>query len=107
MTCAPDTGLARLSYDQARYLLDAATATDGPGTGWDLHELRHSGLTHLGESGVPAAPSIPPTSRESRSAQPIRRLERQGRLPHIGPLDMRWIWLVPPALVVFLLLVLF
>ncbi len=46
----PDTGYARLSYDQARDLLDAATATDGPGTGWDLHELRHSGLTHLGES---------------------------------------------------------
>ncbi|MEU2038902.1 hypothetical protein [Nocardia niwae] len=33
-------------------LLDAATATDGPGTGWDLHELRHSGLTHLGEAGA-------------------------------------------------------
>ncbi|GGK98071.1 site-specific integrase [Nocardia jinanensis] len=48
----PDTGLARLSYDQARNLLDAATALDGPGTGWDLHELRHSGLTHLGESGA-------------------------------------------------------
>ncbi|MGW5754424.1 tyrosine-type recombinase/integrase [Nocardia rhamnosiphila] len=46
----PDTGLARLSYDQARDLLDAAT--DGPGTGWDLHELRHSGLPHLGESGA-------------------------------------------------------
>ncbi|MEU4711675.1 tyrosine-type recombinase/integrase [Nocardia salmonicida] len=46
----PDTGLARLSYDQARDLLDAAT--DRPGTGWDLHELRHSGLTHLGESGA-------------------------------------------------------
>ncbi|QDQ92529.1 site-specific integrase [Rhodococcus sp. WB9] len=48
----PDTGLARLSYDQARDLLDAATAPDGRGTGWDLHELRHSGLTHLGESGA-------------------------------------------------------
>ncbi|WP_433634695.1 hypothetical protein [Nocardia sp. CA-120079] len=48
----PDTGLARLSNDQARDLLDAATAPDGPGTGWDLHELRHSGLMHLGESGA-------------------------------------------------------
>ncbi|MGY1898590.1 hypothetical protein [Nocardia gipuzkoensis] len=46
----PDTGLARLSDDRARDLLDAATATSGPGNGWDLHELRHSGLTHLGES---------------------------------------------------------
>ncbi|GES40019.1 putative recombinase [Rhodococcus aetherivorans] len=33
-------------------MLDAATATNGPGTGWDLHELRHSGLTHLGEAGA-------------------------------------------------------
>ncbi|WP_280181378.1 tyrosine-type recombinase/integrase [Nocardia farcinica] len=48
----PTTGLSRLSYDQARDLLDAATAHDGPGTGWNLHELRHSGLTHLGESGA-------------------------------------------------------
>jgi integrase/recombinase XerC len=48
----PDTGLARLSYDQARDLLDDATAIEGTGTGWDLHELRHSGLTHLGESGA-------------------------------------------------------
>ncbi|MEV4127216.1 hypothetical protein [Nocardia sp. NPDC049707] len=40
----PDTGRARLSYDQARDLLDAATATAGPGTRWDLHELRHSSL---------------------------------------------------------------
>ncbi len=48
----PDTGLARLSYGQARAILDAVTATSGPGTGWDLHELRHSGLTHLGEAGA-------------------------------------------------------
>ncbi|MEU5760074.1 site-specific integrase [Nocardia sp. NPDC047648] len=48
----PNTGLARLFYDQARDLLDAATSVDGPGTGWVLHELRHSGLTHLGESGA-------------------------------------------------------
>jgi integrase len=55
----PDTGLARLSYGQARALLDAATAANGPGTGWDLHELRHSGLTHLGEAcrDVPRSPT--------------------------------------------------
>jgi hypothetical protein len=28
------------------------TATGGPGTGWNPHELRHSGLTHLGEAGA-------------------------------------------------------
>ncbi|EYT81610.1 recombinase [Streptomyces sp. Tu 6176] len=48
----PDTGLARLSYGQARALLDQHTAYAGPGTGWDLHEYRHSGLTHLGEQGA-------------------------------------------------------
>lgn len=34
----PDTGFARLSYGQARALLDEHTAVRGPGTGWDLHE---------------------------------------------------------------------
>lgn len=48
----PDTGLARLSYGQARALLDEHTAVRGPGTGWDLHEYRHSALTHLGEQGT-------------------------------------------------------
>lgn len=48
----PDTGLARLSYGQARALLDEHTALRGPGTGWDLHEHRHSSLTHLGEQGA-------------------------------------------------------
>jgi integrase len=48
----PDTGFARLSYGQARALLDQHTAARGPGTGWDLHEYRHSSLTHLGEQGA-------------------------------------------------------
>jgi integrase/recombinase XerC len=48
----PDTGFARLSYGQARALLDEHTAVRGPGTGWDLHEYRHSSLTHLGEAGT-------------------------------------------------------
>ena len=47
----PDTGLARLSYGQARALLDEQGALHRPGTGWDLHEYRHSALTHLGEQG--------------------------------------------------------
>jgi integrase/recombinase XerC len=34
-------------------LLDHHTAAgEVPGTGWDLHEWRHSGLTHLGEAGA-------------------------------------------------------
>ncbi|MFE3558548.1 tyrosine-type recombinase/integrase [Streptomyces sp. NPDC059193] len=47
----PDTGFAQLSYGQARAPLDEHTAVRGPGTGWDLHEYRHSSLTHLGEQG--------------------------------------------------------
>jgi len=41
----PDTGHARLGYDRARILL-------GRYTGWDLHQLRHSAATHLGERNV-------------------------------------------------------
>lgn len=48
----PDTGLARLSYGQARALLDEHTVLRGPGTGWDLYEYRHSALTHLGEQAA-------------------------------------------------------
>ncbi|MEE1766734.1 site-specific integrase [Streptomyces sp. JV185] len=48
----PDTGFARLSYGQARALLDHHTAVRGAGAGWDLHEYRHSALTHLGEQGA-------------------------------------------------------
>lgn len=41
------------AYGQARALLDSHTCVGGEaGTGWDLHELRHSARTHLGESGV-------------------------------------------------------
>ncbi len=50
---AADTGLVRLSYGQARMLLDEHTALGGTsGTGWDLHEWRHPGLTHPGEAGA-------------------------------------------------------
>ena len=48
----PETGRARLGYDRARVLLDRYT-TPGPGNpGWDLHQLRHSAATHLGEANV-------------------------------------------------------
>lgn len=42
----PTTGRARLGYDRARILFTTAT-------GWELHQLRHSAATHLGEAGVP------------------------------------------------------
>jgi integrase len=42
----PHTGRARLGYDRARVLLDQYA-------GLDLHQLRHSAATHLGEAEVP------------------------------------------------------
>ncbi|MBB5781944.1 tyrosine-type recombinase/integrase [Nonomuraea jabiensis] len=42
----PHTGRARLGYDRARVLLDKHA-------GLDLHQLRHSAATHLGEAEVP------------------------------------------------------
>ncbi|MFE9328489.1 hypothetical protein ACIHDR_46900 [Nocardia sp. NPDC052278] len=75
----PDTGHAGLSYDQARDLLDAATATAG--TGWDLHELRHSGLTHLGESGA--------SLLELMSKSRHRKVENLRRYFKPSPLAMR------------------
>ena len=42
----PHTGRARLGYDRARVLLEKHTRLD-------LHQLRHSVTTHLGEAEVP------------------------------------------------------
>ncbi|MET8029974.1 site-specific integrase [Streptomyces avermitilis] len=48
----PDTGLARLSYWAGPRAAGQAHCPTRPGTGWDLHEYRHSALTHLGEQGA-------------------------------------------------------
>ncbi|WP_431904514.1 tyrosine-type recombinase/integrase [Nonomuraea sp. bgisy101] len=42
----PHTGRARLGYDRARVLLDKYARLD-------LHQLRHSAATHLGEAEIP------------------------------------------------------
>jgi integrase len=42
----PHTGHARLGYDRARIVLKNLT-------GWQLHQLRHSAATHLGDQKVP------------------------------------------------------
>ena len=58
----PDTGRARLGYDRARILLDRHT-------GWDLHQLRHSAATHLGERNVELQTIMAKTPRRNpRSA---------------------------------------
>src|SRR6266540_7287962 len=48
----PHTGRARLGYDRARILLDRYTRSGDGRPGWDLHQLRHSAATHLGEKKV-------------------------------------------------------
>src|SRR5262249_27091901 len=49
-TRGPHTGRARLGYDRARVLFKRYTATSG---GLELHQLRHSAATHLGDQKVP------------------------------------------------------
>ena len=48
----PATGRARLGYDRARILFTRHT-------GWELHQLRHSAATHLGEQGIPVQLIMP------------------------------------------------
>ena len=48
----PHTGRARLGYDRARVLFKKYTAT-ATGDGLELHQLRHSAATHLGDQKVP------------------------------------------------------
>ena len=58
----PETGRARLGYDRARVLFKAHT-------GWELHQLRHSAATHLGEKNVPLQAIMAKTRhRNPRSA---------------------------------------
>ncbi|MEV6527790.1 site-specific integrase [Longispora sp. NPDC051575] len=80
----PDTGRARLSYRRAAELFDQHTvalahpdiapADLGGLSGWDLHQLRHSALTHDAESGT----STPLLLARSRHAS-VRSLERYAR----------------------------
>jgi len=52
----PDTGRGRLSYPRAEYLFQQTSKLHDPhGAGFALHQLRHSGLTHLAAKGRSAA----------------------------------------------------
>jgi site-specific recombinase XerD len=52
----PATGHGRLSYPRAEHLFKTASASVDPhGVGWTLHQLRHSGLTHLAAAGRTAS----------------------------------------------------
>ncbi|GGS25174.1 hypothetical protein GCM10010284_67600 [Streptomyces rubiginosohelvolus] len=72
----PDTGLARLSYGQARGLLDGHTAANGPGTGWGLHEFRLAGLTELGERGAFLEADGEVEVQEARERPPVHGFAR-------------------------------
>jgi len=74
----PDTGRARLSYRRAAELFAHATTplatAAGQSTGWTMHQLRHSALTHDAESGT----NTPMLLARSRHAS-MRSLERYAR----------------------------
>ena len=63
----PTNGRARLSYRRAAELFQACT-------GWTLHQLRHSALTHAAEDGT----NLPLLLARSRHAS-VRSLERYAR----------------------------
>jgi integrase/recombinase XerD len=63
----PVSGRARLSYRRAAHLFQQAT-------GWTLHQLRHSALTHEAEDGT----NTPMLLARSRHAS-VRSLERYAR----------------------------
>ena len=84
----PDTGRGRLSYQQAWKLFRRAS-------GWTLHQLRHSSLTHLGEAGV-GAPLLKAKSRH-RSLRSLDRYVHPGARSGSGPHCAARSWASLPA----------
>ncbi|MEV0237719.1 tyrosine-type recombinase/integrase [Nonomuraea sp. NPDC050786] len=76
----PHTGRARLGYDRARVLPDKYA-------GLDLHQLRHSAATHLGDAEIPLQPIMGKTRHKNprtamRYVQPGAEAIAKG---HRGP----------------------
>jgi integrase len=69
----PVTGRGRLSYERAEYLFKQHSFEVAK-QGWTLHQLRHSALTHLAESGV----NLPLLMAKS-GHQSLRSLQRYAR----------------------------
>lgn len=65
----PETGRMRLGYDRARTLIKEHT-------GLQLHQLRHSAATHLGEKGTDATVIMAKTHH--RSIRTLARYTRPG-----------------------------
>jgi site-specific recombinase XerD len=80
----PETGRGRLSYPRAEYLFKQASQLHDPhGAGYTLHQLRHSGLTHLAAKGRSAA-ELQAKSRHRHLATPrhLRSARRGDLRPH-------------------------
>lgn len=73
----PDTGLARLSYGQARPSSTSTPPYTGREPAGNLHEYRHGALTHLGEQGA----SLLMLTAKSRHKKP-ENVRRYFRPPH-------------------------
>jgi len=69
----PTTGRGRLSYERSAYLFKRSSLKVSK-TGWTLHQLRHSALTHLAEAGV----NLPLLMAKS-GHQNLRSLQRYAR----------------------------
>jgi integrase len=71
----PHTGRGRLGYDRARVLFKKYTAT-ATSSGLELHQLRHSAATHLGDQKVPLQLTMAKTRH--KSARTVMRYVKPG-----------------------------
>jgi integrase/recombinase XerC len=62
----PASGRLRMTYRTAERHLGTATTSNVAPAGWDLHDLRHSRLTHAGEDGATEADLMNLSGHEDR-----------------------------------------
>lgn len=62
----PDSRRLRMTYRTAERHLGTATTSNFVPAGWDLHDLRHSRLTHAGEDGATEADLMNLSGHEDR-----------------------------------------
>ena len=72
----PHTGRGRLSYERASTLFKQASG------GWTLHQLRHSSLTHLGETRSVHHP--PPSQKPTPRPTHTRHIHQTGKRSRRG-----------------------
>ena len=84
----PDTGRRRMTYRTAARHLAATTG------GWELHDLRHSRLTHAGEDGATEADLMNLSGHEDRrTLQRYLRPSKEGTHRRLDEMDaLRGTW---------------